>query len=484
MNLQFKYFLSLAFVAISIVLQAQTNDVLIIKGDEMLFKLNRNWDREKLLDVSNQYSLDTSLVFDALQQSESVIIYLSGTPWKVDCINTNEVCISKQIKDVVGSYSIHRNVIIDPSTDGKFKSGPGYVDKGNVKYGLNQMKEPTILKLKDDQILFTLPGNLDAKEVIITGSFNNWSTQGVKMKKIKSGWSADLNLEPGKYLYKFIVDGHWMKDPNNLVRENDGQNGYNSVYFVNNYTFTLPGFTDARKVILAMSLNDWNEKELRMIKTSRGWELPMYLKAGTHSYKYIVDGEWVSDPTNSKTSPDGMGNLNSVVQIGTPTLFSLEGYLNAKEVRLAGSFNNWNPSDLPLSKTIDGWEVPVVLGPGNYEYKFVIDGNWKRDQKNPYTSNSGGEVNSFIAIEPNHIFRLQGFSEKNEAVVTGNFSGWNESNYQMQKKNGVWIFPIYLQPGKQLYKFIVDGEWILDPANSLYEDNEFDTRNSILWVGE
>jgi len=52
----------------------------------------------------------------------------------------------------------------------------------------------------------------------------------------------------------------------------------------------------------------------------------------------------------------------------------------------------------------------------------------------------------------------------------------------MVKEGGKWILPIYLQQGKYTYKFIVDGKWILDPANKLYEGNEYGTDNSVLWV--
>ena len=52
----------------------------------------------------------------------------------------------------------------------------------------------------------------------------------------------------------------------------------------------------------------------------------------------------------------------------------------------------------------------------------------------------------------------------------------------MKKENGKWIFPIFLKPGKYTYKFIVDGTWILDPENKLFEQNEYNTNNSVLWI--
>jgi hypothetical protein len=54
----------------------------------------------------------------------------------------------------------------------------------------------------------------------------------------------------------------------------------------------------------------------------------------------------------------------------------------------------------------------------------------------------------------------------------------------MIREGGKWIFPIYLAPGKYTYKFIVDGKWILDPVNKLYEPNEYGTDNTVLWIDQ
>jgi hypothetical protein len=37
-------------------------------------------------------------------------------------------------------------------------------------------------------------------------------------------------------------------------------------------------------------------------------------------------------------------------------------------------------------------------------------------------------------------------------------------------------------PGNSEYKFIVDGKWILDPDNKLYEENQYGTGNSVLCI--
>ena len=72
----------------------------------------------------------------------------------------------------------------------------------------------------------------------------------------------------------------------------------------------------------------------------------------------------------------------------------------AKEVFLAGEFNDWNEEKHPLKKNAKGvWEKTAMLFPGRYEYKFVIDGQWKRDPENPRTCpNSFGSRNSVISV--------------------------------------------------------------------------------------
>ena len=74
-----------------------------------------------------------------------------------------------------------------------------------------------------------------AKEVSVTGSFNGWNPVGEKLVKSDEGiWITDLELEPGYYQYKFIVDGNWIFDPANNWKINDGGESFNSLIKVGN----------------------------------------------------------------------------------------------------------------------------------------------------------------------------------------------------------------------------------------------------------
>jgi chromosome partitioning protein len=60
-----------------------------------------------------------------------------------------------------------------------------------------------------------------AKNVLIAGDFNNWSSVSTPMRTSgKPGeWFMSLPLRPGRYRYRFIVDGQWTTDPHNSYVE-------------------------------------------------------------------------------------------------------------------------------------------------------------------------------------------------------------------------------------------------------------------------
>jgi len=52
----------------------------------------------------------------------------------------------------------------------------------------------------------------------------------------------------------------------------------------------------------------------------------------------------------------------------------------ASRVFLAGSFNFWDPSVQPLRKDAEGrWKTTITLLHGVYQYRFIVDGEWKED---------------------------------------------------------------------------------------------------------
>jgi 1,4-alpha-glucan branching enzyme len=85
---------------------------------------------------------------------------------------------------------------------------------------------------------------------------------------------------------------------------------------------------------------------------------------------------------------------------GGEVTFILKGVPNAKQVYLVGDFNRWNPSGQRMSKYRDGtFRVKLVLKPGQYQYKYVVDGVWVNDaEAHEQVSNPFGTLNSLVRI--------------------------------------------------------------------------------------
>ena len=79
--------------------------------------------------------------------------------------------------------------------------------------------------------------------------------------------------------------------------------------------FTLPAKA-AQKVYLVGEFNQWNEKKHLMKKDADGtWKRTILLAPGRYEYKFLVDGKWKDDPTNSKRRQNRFGTYNSILQV-------------------------------------------------------------------------------------------------------------------------------------------------------------------------
>jgi len=72
----------------------------------------------------------------------------------------------------------------------------------------------------------------------------------------------------------------------------------------------------------------------------------------------------------------------------------------AKEVKIAGDFNKWNPDALPLvRKDRSLWEALVPLPPGKYKYLCRVDGQDVLDPLNPDTDMESGRKVSLLTVK-------------------------------------------------------------------------------------
>ena len=172
--------------------------------------------------------------------------------------------------------------------------------------------------------------------------------------------------------------------------------------------------------------------------------------------------------------------------------------LDIDKVAVSGSFNNWSRK---------GWRMQKV-GPYTYqlrkkvhefndhfsnEFKFIINGKYwaepdERFENRVYANQFWEDVYnlSLYDIEPspdgNTLFQLADYASAKNVVLTGDFIGWNETHLKMEKGEEGWGLRLELPAGRYEYKFIVDGEWIHDPANPERVQNQYKTYNSVRHV--
>ena len=307
------------------------------------------------------------------------------------------------------------------------------------------------------------------------------------------------------------------------------------------FAHAAPG---AGKVCLAGEFNGWSDSANPMTNKDGTWTLVLELAPGTYQYKFVEDGNWKADATNPATAPDGFGGNNSVLTVPAgqaavtagggaaapvaaaavapavaaapaaaaggkvPVTFTC-AEPGAGRVCLAGEFNGWSDSANPMTNKDGVWTLKLDLAPGSYQYKFVVDGNWKQDAANPEAApdgfggnnsimkvGAGGAAAAAPAAAPAAAKPATSPAAGGKCAVTfahaapgaarvclaGEFNGWSDSANPMANKDGNWTLVMDLAPGTYQYKFVVDGTWTQDPNNAAGQDDGFGGKNSLVTV--
>jgi len=79
------------------------------------------------------------------------------------------------------------------------------------------------------------------------------------------------------------------------------------------FSFNAPA---ALSVLLVGDFTHWQKSPISMRKDERGvWKAKVVLGAGTHHYRFLVDGEWRDDPECTLRVANPYGSHNSIRQV-------------------------------------------------------------------------------------------------------------------------------------------------------------------------
>eukprot|EP01017_Pseudomicrothorax_dubius_P048413 TRINITY_DN879_c0_g1_i1.p1 TRINITY_DN879_c0_g1~~TRINITY_DN879_c0_g1_i1.p1 ORF type:complete len:594 (+),score=117.05 TRINITY_DN879_c0_g1_i1:17-1798(+) len=193
-------------------------------------------------------------------------------------------------------------------------------------------------------------------EVHLLGDFNQWTRSG-ESKMLPNRIASNVfvkrvSLAPRRYLYKFLVDGHWRHDPDRPTVA-DGFGAFNNVINVLPLRAALPSRS--------------SESELEEVVRGTG------------------------------------NDARRVVRLRWP--------YSGQDVQAKGSWDSWKqaiklePHMNPLNQQLE-FTAKLELRPGMYTYKFIVDGEWRID---PWEESEGSG-----ALE-NNILRVRGFMPKPRA---------------------------------------------------------------------
>jgi cyclomaltodextrinase len=341
------------------------------------------------------------------------------------------------------------------------------------------------------QVTFTLKPEGTPAAVYVAGTFNNWNASQDAMKDVDGVFEVTLSLKPGSYEYKFVVDGNWLADPYAALSVPDPYGGKNSVVVVPDdvdalvvgvkapaqggaagaapaagagaqqaaaaapagtipVTFLFDaGKGSAATIYLAGTFNGWDASKDRMTDPDGDgiYEITMHLAPGSCQYKFVKDGQWITDTNAKEFADDGFGGKNSVLVV--PATAPEKGLVVGMFTKLPEKYGGAAGAAQTGAAPAAGAAAPAQ-GPRVVTFRYKPD--------------HAGVQNVFLA---------------------GTFNDWSTDKTRMTaNKDGVFEATLLLPAGKYQYKFVADGQWITDMSAKEFVDDGFGGKNSVIIVDD
>jgi len=93
-------------------------------------------------------------------------------------------------------------------------------------------------------------------DVQVAGEFNGWTPQVAERRE--TGWELKLNLQPGRYQYKWVVDGNWLVDTTQKT-ETDESGNQNNVLTIDSDGSEVSGDSDSWERVSMEDVDDKTE---------------------------------------------------------------------------------------------------------------------------------------------------------------------------------------------------------------------------------
>ncbi|HNX01746.1 MAG TPA: alpha-amylase family glycosyl hydrolase, partial [Candidatus Cloacimonadota bacterium] len=171
-------------------------------------------------------------------------------------------------------------------------------------------------------------------------------------------------------------------------------------------------------VYVTGDFNHWSQTANKLDEENGIYSTTLRLNPGVYAYKFIVDGNWIPDPTVMEQADDSFHGKNSILRLEPPQMdhvrlvtFRVNPLTPIKSLNLVGSFNLWNPHSHPFQVQLDGsLQLHVFLKKGTYLYKFLVDNDyWENDPNaDEWVEDGYNGVNSVLHVDERFpVFRIK-----------------------------------------------------------------------------
>lgn len=167
------------------------------------------------------------------------------------------------------------------------------------------------LKTSNDKNIYSFAREKDGDKVIAIFNFS----------PVKQTFLINSSLLAGSYTNLFTEEKIELQK-----NEEFELDSWNYLVFTN--TEIIPQETEtvrfnfnssnANKVSVAGSFNNWNPNEHLMQRQDSLWQVDIDLAPGYYYYKIVSDGQWIPDPGNPLQINDGGESFNSIIKVGNP----------------------------------------------------------------------------------------------------------------------------------------------------------------------
>ncbi len=237
MKARFKPVLLLLGLLLTFTVKAQFDpgSVCRVVDGKLVITLDKNWTELQKAEIFKLFNLDSTLYKRAFRGSAQ--LSPDSSQWQVKIVNPGKVEISKPVV-TAPSFTFPQDVLL---IDNDWIRATIALHPEEAIYGVNKLSFPAAFDYKNGVAHFYLPGNKKAVKVYISGSFNDWSTMLTPMQPVDSGWILPIQLQPGKYSYKYIMMANGCLIPQTNLRNTIHTAAITPLYFAQTILSALRG---------------------------------------------------------------------------------------------------------------------------------------------------------------------------------------------------------------------------------------------------